>query len=104
MTIPADIRVGPFDIKIVHLDARTARQAYGLFSEERHEIGLRKTFKNKQQCAETLVHELLHAIWSVQTINHKDGEERIVSKLSMGLTQVIRDNPHLVDYLKRALK
>jgi hypothetical protein len=43
--------------------------------------------------AETLLHEILHAIWDVYSVKKGDGEERIITSLAMGVSACIRDNP-----------
>jgi hypothetical protein len=60
----------------------------------------------ESQYQETLVHEILHAIWSVSTLAtvHKhfpedDREEEIVSIMSPPLLQVLRENPVTLKYL-----
>ena len=48
------------------------------------------------QIAETLLHEILHAIWDVQVMEIKDPEERLVTCFASGLTGVWIDNPSLL--------
>lgn len=103
MKLPPSVRVGPFDILLGQLDEKTAKSVYGLFSEESQTILLRPTFASSSQCAETLIHELLHAVWNVQNIGGTN-EERVVTKLSLGLAQVMRDNKDLIRTLLKALK
>jgi hypothetical protein len=47
----------------------------------------------------TLVHELLHVLWDEYGLAEGDKEERIVTTLSNGLCQVIRDNPEAVAFI-----
>ena len=47
--------------------------------------------------AETLLHELLHAIYYEYGVNHADDEEATVHILSAGLFQVFKDNPEIVE-------
>lgn len=49
--------------------------------------------------ADTLLHEIFHAIWYVMSIS--DGgaaEEQVVRRLASGMLQVILDNPHVLKY------
>jgi hypothetical protein len=103
MKLPDSVRVGPFDILLGELDEKTAKKIYGLFSEESQMILLRPKFASGTQCAETLIHELLHAIWNVQNIGGAN-EERVVTKMSLGLAQVMRDNKELIRSILKALK
>lgn len=51
----------------------------------------------KKEKANTILHEILHAIWYVQGIGMKPKEEeRTVSALANGLIAFMRDNPRLV--------
>lgn len=59
--------------------------------------------------SECLLHECLHAVFNLQCMYLIDGdvnkkEETIVSNISMGLIKLFGDNPHLLDYFKKALK
>ena len=49
----------------------------------------------KSRKGETLVHEIIHAIYHEYGLEDTDKEERIVSVLSTGLYQVLVDNPKL---------
>ena len=102
--LPPSLRVGPYDIKIVTLPEDIARDNYGCFTSRALEIGLCDKFPSTVFAGETLLHELLHAAWYVQGIKAKDGEERVVGNLAISLTQILRDNPTLLDWLKNALK
>lgn len=53
--------------------------------------------------ANTLLHELFHAIWTTYALENDDKEERVVTVLSNGLAQVWRDNPDLVKFLNKSL-
>ena len=50
---------------------------------------------------DTLIHELLHAIWFIMAIDHGGlDEESVVRRLASGLTGVFLDNPELLTYLQ----
>lgn len=48
---------------------------------------------------DTLVHEIMHAIWHVRGLQDSDGEERVVSVLSSGWVEVLARNADLRRYL-----
>ncbi len=51
--------------------------------------------------ADTVIHELLHAIWSIMSIDQGGvDEEAVVARLSSGLIGVFLDNPELLVYLR----
>jgi hypothetical protein len=54
--------------------------------------------------AETVLHELLHAVFAVASVQAKQGEEHIVSVVATHLAQIIRDNPEFVTWLQATVK
>ena len=105
MTVPVkSIRVGPFDVQIVSLTDKERDNNMGTFSDTSLTIALRETYSSQQQEAETLLHELLHAIYEIMGIKAKDTEERVVAQMSIGLAGVLRDNPELMTWLIKAMK
>lgn len=53
--------------------------------------------------ADTLIHEILHAIWSSRHMKPRLYEEQAVTQLASGLATVLRDNPDLPLWLEQAL-
>ncbi len=104
MKMPSSVRVGPYDIKIRELDPSDAEKNYGEFHSEKMEIRLRKEFSSPQQAADTLLHEILHAVWMIGGLSHRDGEERLVASLATQICAVVRQNPDIVKFLQKALK
>lgn len=50
--------------------------------------------------ADTLIHEILHAVWYTMSISMGGaGEEEVVRRMASGLTAVMLDNPQLLKYL-----
>lgn len=97
------IRVGPFDISIKKLEGEELEKWCGTFSEAKHTIYLAETFETPRQEAETAIHEIMHAIYSVFGVRDKDQEERVVGLMSVGMASVIRDNPKLIEWLRKKL-
>lgn len=56
---------------------------------------------NDAHIVNTLIHEVLHALWREYNLP-QDCEEHLVTCLANGLTQTFRDNPDFVKVLKRA--
>ena len=52
----------------------------------------------------TLLHEILHVIWDDASLKDEDGEERVITALANGLSQVIRDNPDVIKFITQGLK
>lgn len=98
------VRVGPFDVRIEHLTGMDHDNRLGDYSTTDLLIRLREKYCSEQQRAETLLHEIIHAVWDVYGIKAKEGEERAVGLLSIALSAVIRDNPELIAWLTKSLK
>lgn len=50
--------------------------------------------------ADTLVHEIFHAVWYCMHISGSGaGEEEVVRRMASGFTSVLMDNPSLLKYL-----
>lgn len=105
-SLPKSVRVGPYDVALEPMSP--ARQhvedVTGYFAYPEVKIGFEAHPISAPYAADTLIHELNHAIYWVYGIKSEDDEERTVSTLSTGLVQVFRDNPWLLDWLKKALK
>ncbi len=97
------IRVGPFDVAIKKLTGEAAESCLGTFKESTMTISMGSEFESNQIEAETLLHELFHAIYSVSGAKRRDKQERIVSQMSLVTAGVFRDNPALINWLKEKL-
>lgn len=62
-----------------------------------------RVHRSQPQCqkVDTILHEILHAIWDVYALEEKDDEERMVTCTARGLTCIYRDvrNKPFLDYL-----
>ena len=74
----------------------------GMFNEPEGTIEV-ATDQPPAEQAETLIHELLHAIWSSRHMKARLTEESAVTQLASGLATVLRDNPLLPQLLLGAL-
>ncbi len=54
--------------------------------------------------ADTLLHEILHAVWDQHKLRARVSEERAVTALATGLTAVFCDNPGLLSHLERLIR
>lgn len=105
LQLPPSLRVGAYDFDIVKWDAVQAGSgnSFGEFNSARLEIGLCQDFPSAAKAAYTFLHEIMHAIWFTYGLNDKEEEERIVTLLSLGWTQVHADNPWLLGWVSSAL-
>lgn len=110
--VPTNLQIGPYNFTIEVVEDLTAshntREAtagdslYGLTSLDKQLIQLDSEMQGVV-VKETLLHEILHAIWEVvggyQGGKFKISEEQIVRMISPTLLDTFRRNPDLVEYL-----
>ena len=107
--LPKTVRVGYKDYDIVVLSGVETMQQ-GVFGDHNNAKGEIRICPglNAQEVANTLLHEILHAVWICFNIgcplvgskeNQSISEERVVSGTANGLLSVIRDNPELFEFL-----
>ena len=53
--------------------------------------------------AETLLHELMHAVWHVWGLSKTEGQEEVVRAMALGMATVMRDNPQLMPWIQSQL-
>ncbi|HGD4632510.1 TPA: ImmA/IrrE family metallo-endopeptidase [Streptococcus agalactiae] len=68
------------------------RNLWGYCNYEQQIIYIRESL-SEQKKKQVLVHELTHAI--LHEVGYKEQDEELVSRFSIGLHQVLKDNPTL---------
>ena len=106
MNIPEKIKIGYREYKLEEWKqtVATANEAHGQFFSKEGIIGYITDEKGVSH-ANTLLHEILHAIiyqWNMDL--DEKVEESVVNGLANGLTTIFVDNPNLIDYLKTKIK
>lgn len=102
--LPKKIRVAAFDIQIEDwrpISAAASRR-FGEFSCMESLIRI-DTSVDKVKVVDTLLHEISHAICWAYGVEDADKEERIVGTFGTAWTQIFRDNPALLDFIKEQL-
>lgn len=102
MKLPSRIRIGPFDYSLGRFEDET--DDFGECDTTNHKIVLAQEFSSSAVEAETLWHEVTHAIWNHGGLEDGDKEERIVHTLSIGFITFMRDNKDLIRSILKALK
>lgn len=101
-----EVKIGYKKYKILNLDSVSARtnEINGQFFAQDGIIALSST-EDSVSHANTLLHEILHAIvyqWGIE-LDDKE-EEKICNTLANGLTTVFVDNPWLLPHIQKNLK
>jgi hypothetical protein len=100
--IPKQIRIGPHDYQVELMPTEWSRAetgevaTFGLVSEFDQVIRLRDDMKSRSMAMEVALHEIAHAILRPLDL---EIEEMLAQVIGVGLTQVIRDNPNLLEWL-----
>lgn len=99
--LPKSIRVGPYDISIVHLPSDS--EDFGQFHLGDQELRLQKEFRSGVAAVDTFVHELAHAAWRVLGLPGRATEEQVCSSVAPIFTQVFRDHPEVLHWMLKKL-
>lgn len=106
INLPREVRVGIHRYKIIEMSPAeaTAHGVLGLISTATQTIHL-ATYRGPAETADTLVHEIIHAICRSFNLP-KEGvtEENTVIAISNGLVRVAQDHPDLWDWIGRAAR
>ena len=106
IAMPESIKIGYRDYRLEKWKqtVANANDAHCQFFEKEVVIVYTEEEKGVSH-ANTILHEILHAViyqWNIE-LGDKE-EEHLVSALSNGLTTVLVDNPKLMDYFKEKIK
>lgn len=101
MSLPSQVRVGYKKYAILPIPDDWD-ELQGQHDAQTSTIRVRPS-KNPAEAANTLLHEIMHACWSMASLPSKCREERAVDAMANGICQVIVDNPGVFDWIKDQL-
>jgi hypothetical protein len=104
-TLPRRIKVGAYDWRI-KVDTGPSED-YGETDYDKAEITIwPANHQSPERLVGTVIHELLHVIYDNEELAGAVGEieETIVVGFETGLVSLFRDNPKLLNWIKRGLK
>lgn len=103
---PKKVKVKEKEYKIVSRSKRWGKKhdAMGMITFNRNLIEVDES-QSKEAMVDTVLHEILHAVVAEYGIKFKNlrEEERVVHTMANGLTDVYKDNPALVDWIRARL-
>jgi len=101
-TLPRRIKVGAYDWRI-KVDPGPSED-YGETDFDKAEINIwPANHQSPERLVGTVIHELLHVIYDAAGLEGL-AEEPVVGGFETGLVSLFRDNPKLLNWIKRGLK
>lgn len=102
--LPLTVRVGYQDYAIVPWTSHYGqdRNRIGEFSANTAEIRITFGMPGRHD-QESLLHEILHAVYHHQGLADGDNEERVVGAIAHGLAAAVRDNPAVFMWIATGL-
>jgi len=103
--LPGSVRIGPFVLKIepTSVHESNGRREWGSCSVQAQKITIQSDMPTPAKAVDTLIHEIMHAIFWAYNIADEDKEERTVASLGTALTALHLDNPWLGPWIMMAL-
>lgn len=99
MTIPSSLRIGYRVYRVKPMPA-DSDEVHGCCNHIQCVIRVEPTPNNPPEAANTLLHEMLHAIFAVYSLPEKElTEETVVSAVANGLSASIQDNKAAWDWI-----
>ena len=99
------IRILGIDYELKPMEAVVAEcaECAGFIDSQKAVIFIREDL-NSQVMAQTILHEALHGLVDGMAASESDdGDEALVTRLGVALTQFMRDNRNLVDWIQEQL-
>lgn len=96
---PKKIKIGPYVYKVeLFPDATTTDYGACVYN---HQTIFLNANQHAERAGDTLLHEVLHAIWDVAGFDVATdlNEETIVRSYATWLSAVLRDNPRLAEFI-----
>jgi hypothetical protein len=102
--LPDSLRIGPFDVRIEKHEKLCDEDTWGTYNGASLLMQFQSGQPSNPFAADTVLHEINHAIYRIFALRDSDDEERIVTVMATGMIQVLRDNPALLIWLKDTLE
>jgi hypothetical protein len=98
--LPRKILIGPFEHTVLFKDLGLAsdKHIFGMYMFEDLEVLFQPGQVNRAFAVDSVLHELLHGIFRVNALHLEkmsvaDSEEKVITVIATGLTQLLKANP-----------
>jgi hypothetical protein len=102
--LPTSMRFGAHEYALEKGTIPEHERSWGKINTDLHMITIDIDVPNGKRLAETVLHEILHGIWSDRYLPSNAPEEQIIEQLSAGIIAMFIDNPWMLTWLSRALR
>lgn len=100
MILPNKIKIANHIFKIIDWNSNEANSNNKFGEADMNNLIIKiNTGFSDSHTKETLLHEINHCIFWAYNMKEGDNEERIVTTISIGLSQVFNDNPKIYKFL-----
>jgi hypothetical protein len=104
--LPRKVKVGSltYAIEVIEgLKDETGDQ-WGIWVGDKQTIRIEQNQPSGQWAADTVIHEILHAIWAERGLGKRPCEEQVVQAMGAGITALLQDNPKLNSWIRKAIR
>lgn len=98
--LPKEVAISYQTVKIQPLPKDAPGNVLGYYYQTDHKIEI-KPGLNSYEEANTLMHELFHALYRCAGINKKSEEEQVVTVFANGVMEMMKRNPKLRTYFTK---
>lgn len=107
--LPKKLKIGPYPWTIKFADGWAKYEdsnKWGLCDHGTATITISspETMPSKEMLIGVVIHEVLHAIWTIAGLPVKAKEEEAVAGMEVGLLQLVKDNPSFIAWIMKGLK
>jgi len=104
--LPETIKIGAYTVRIVKAqDHLVASEAWATWENQEFVIYVRHIYPNNELAVASLLHEITHACFTVYGMAREGiNEEQVCILNDMIWVAVFKDNPWLLDWIKKGLK
>jgi hypothetical protein len=103
-SLPETVRVGVYEFRIEKWNQHqaSANRRWGECSTVEQFIRLQVDMPTRYKAVDTVMHELMHAMYWAYGVQDEDKEERVVIIMASALAALHRDNPWLAIWIQAA--
>jgi hypothetical protein len=103
-SLPKALRIGAQTYAVKLVDFPPEKRVWGEFDSDLHIISLSRTMPTPGRAIETVLHEVLHAMWASRQLPGEVREEAAVEQLAPAIMCLFNDNPRFRAWLWGATK